>query len=601
MRGIFRRIIVCDTEYEVTPGGLPNLLCLVAYVLDENLQHVRTIRRWRGEFGSKPPFDTGPDTLFCAYSAWAELMVFTVMGWRFPVHVFDLHTAYLAASNFLLPYDPDEKRIKPRKRLSDACRAYGIEGWENLNKETMARDIGEGRWRQYGQPAVFSYCEEDVRKSTELLRQQLRGRGRLLPVDTKCVLHWSNYSSKSIALIQARGIPIDVVLWNLVQENKAAVIGELLRQFDPSYYDDDPIYTRDGKFSYERFERWLIRVGIVAWPRLASGRLQVDDDAFGLMLNCHPGIEGLYMLRESIGFIAKAQLPIGPDARNRPSLFPLGTATGRNAHAKSPFNAHAGVRGFIVFPPDSIGVYLDWRTQEVGVAASRSQDKALMEDYSRGDVYYALARLCGLADGDVDPVIWKKNNGGVRDRMKPLQLGVNYGMGVRSLARGLNRHPLIASGIIERHKRAYPRFWQWREGQMVCAMLDRRIESSFGWPLQLTTSPNKRTLYNFPCQSDGAEMLRLATWRLTEAGIVPVMLVHDGILLEVKNREQIEQAKEIMRAAGRDVCGGFEIGVDVDQMLLGGARYTDKRPMAKKMWATMMGALEAVGAISRRA
>ena len=41
-------------------------------------------------------------------------------------------------------------------------------------------------------------------------------------------------------------------------------------------------------------------------------------------------------------------------------------------------------------------------------------------------------------------------------------------------------------------------------------MLDRRIESVFGWPLHLSTSPNQRTLYNFPMQGGGAEMLRLA-------------------------------------------------------------------------------------------
>jgi hypothetical protein len=67
-----------------------------------------------------------------------------------------------------------------------------------------------------------------------------------------------------------------------------------------------------------------------------------------------------------------------------------------------------------------------------------------------------------------------------------------------------------------------------------------------------TTSPNKRTLYNFPMQSGGAEMLRHATWKLCEAGIVPVMLVHDGILFELENREQVEHAKDIMRAAGTD-------------------------------------------------
>ena len=53
---------------------------------------------------------------------------------------------------------------------------------------------------------------------------------------------------------------------------------------------------------------------------------------------------------------------------------------------------------------------------------------------------------------------------------------------------------------------------------------------------------------NFPMQSDGAEMLREATVRLCDAGIVPIMLVHDGILFEETDPRKIEQATEIMRA-----------------------------------------------------
>ena len=74
----------------------------------------------------------------------------------------------------------------------------------------------------------------------------------------------------------------------------------------------------------------------------------------------------------------------------------------------------------------------------------------LQADYLAGDIYHSLAVMCGLTN-ETDPVRWKNENGGVRDRMKPLQLGINYGMGVPSLARGLNRHPLIASEIIQRH------------------------------------------------------------------------------------------------------------------------------------------------------
>jgi hypothetical protein len=396
-------------------------------------------------------------------------------------------------------------------------------------------------------------------------------------------------------------MPVDTRLLALVQENKLAVIDALIRRFDPSYGSENPIYSAEGQWSSERFARWLVSAGVSEWPRLDSGALELTGDAFRLMYAVHPALEGLHALRDSIGVIVRARIPIGRDGRNRPSLFPFGTATGRNAQAKSLFNAHASMRSFMVFPPGKLGLYLDWRTQEVGIAAARSGDSALVEAYRAGDVYHALALLCGLT-ADIDIKRWKREQSEQRQRMKALQLGINYGMGVRSLSRGLNRHPLIGSEVIIRHQRQYPTFWSWRERMVHRAMLERVIVSEFdGWPLHISTSPNERTLFNFPMQSGGAEMLRLAANQLCDAGIVPSMLVHDGILFELDNEAQAQHAIEIMRKAGTEVCGGLEIGVDIDQRLIGGARYQDKRPVAKKMWATVMGVLQDLGALSRAA
>ena len=601
LRRFFKTITVVDFEYEIDDGDLPRVLCMVAYVLDENLRQVRTIRIWRGDFGAVPPFDIGDDALVVGYSLWAEMTCFMTLKWPFPVHLFDLHTAYLATSNILLPYEPDETRKKPGKKLPDACRAYGIEGWENIDKGDMAKDLGEGRWRKYGREAVLAYCEEDVKKSTELLRKQLTGYNGRPPIDVGRVLFWSEYSAKTVARIQARGMPIDMPLWNLVQENKAAAIKALILRFDPSYYDGAPehIYTIDGEWSDTRFERWLAHVGIAVWPRLASGKIQIDGDAFRMMYSVHPALEGLHALRDALGVIVRARIPIGRDHRNRPSLFPFGTATSRNAQAKSLFNAHASMRSFMKFPEDSIGVYLDWRTQEVGVAAAFSGDERLATDYAAGDIYHALAMMCGLTD-DTNIEHWKHDCKDQRQRMKALQLGISYGMGVRSLSKGLDRHPLIASEVILRHQRKYPKFWQWRAEQVQEAMLTRRMEAEYdGWPLHLSTSPNKRTLYNFKMQSGGASMLRLAANRMCEADLVPSMLIHDGILLELQSSEQVEQAIEIMRKAGTEVCRGLEIGVDIDfDQRKHGNRFRDKRPVAKAMWATVMGVLQEIGALT---
>ena len=593
----FRTIAVIDFEYEIDDGDLPRVLCLVVYLLDAYLRLVSIIRRWRGEFGATPPFDTGPDTLVVGYSLWAEMTCFLVLGWRFPVHVYDLHTAYLATTNILLPYEPDEVRKKPRKRLSDACRAYGIEGWENIDKPELAKAIGEGRWHIYGREAVVQYCEEDVRNSAELLRRQLTGHGTRAPVNPELVMHWSIYSAKTVARIQARGMPIDMLLWNLVQENQLAVISALIRRFDPSYGSEYPIYSPDGEWGSARFVHWLVSVNVTEWQRLDSGALKLDNDAFRMMYGAHPTIEGLHALRDVIGVIVRARIPIGRDGRNRPSLFPFATATSRNAQAKSLFNAHASMRSFMLFSAAKIGLYLDWRTQEIVVGAARSGDATLAADYLSGDVYHALAVMCGLTN-DTNIKRWKNDHPDQRQRMKALQLGINYGMGVHSLSRGLGRHLCVGSEVIIRHQRRYPRFWEWRADMVHRALLERVIVSPFdGWPLHISTSPNERTLYNFPMQSGGAEMLRLAANRLCEADLVPSMLVHDGIVFELDNEEQVQHAIEIMRIAGAEVCGGLEIGVDVDQKLIGGERYRDKRPVAKHMWKVVMDVLREIGAL----
>ena len=146
-------------------------------------------------------------------------------------------------------------------------------------------------------------------------------------------------------------MPIDMPLWNLVQENKPAVIGALIARFDPSQGSEYPIYSPDGE--------WSNGGSSTGWqlPASRSGRdwtparSQLDGDAFRMMYRAHPAIEGLHALRDSLGVIVRARIPIGRDGRNRPSLFPFGTATGRNAQAKSLFNAHASMRSFMRFPP----------------------------------------------------------------------------------------------------------------------------------------------------------------------------------------------------------------------------------------------------------
>jgi hypothetical protein len=227
-----------------------------------------------------------------------------------------------------------------------------------------------------------------------------------------------------------------------------------------------------------------------------------------MMYHAHPAIEGLHALRDSLGVIVRNRIPIGRDGRNRPSLFPFGTATGRNAQAKSLFNAHASMRSFMMFSPDKIGLYLDWRTQEVGIAAARSGDATLAEAYRSGDVYHALALMCGL---NQDAGSWKPPTSKRQPANKALQPASI--MDGRALAvAGSDRHPRSAA----RSSCAPAQISDllgWRADTVERAMLERVILSEYdGWPMHISTSPNKRTLYNFQCR---AAAPRCCGWRPT--------------------------------------------------------------------------------------
>jgi hypothetical protein len=53
----------------------------------------------------------------------------------------------------------------------------------------------------------------------------------------------------------------------------------------------------------------------------------------------------------------------------------------------------------------------------------------------------------------------------------------------------------------------------------------------FGWPIRIGSDPNPRSLRNFPCQANGAEMLRLAACFAIEQGVEVCALIHDAMLI----------------------------------------------------------------------
>src|SRR5215468_7225982 len=97
MLAAYREIVVADFEFEVGPGERPVPVCMVAH----ELRSGRRFRIWQDQFGAAPPFATGPDVLFVAYYASAELGCYRALGWQMPARILDLFVEFRERANGL--------------------------------------------------------------------------------------------------------------------------------------------------------------------------------------------------------------------------------------------------------------------------------------------------------------------------------------------------------------------------------------------------------------------------------------------------------------------------------------------------------------------
>ena len=237
----------------------------------------------------------------------------------------------------------------------------------------------------------------------------LRGIRRFEPIDVPRVIHWSNYSAKAIARVQARGMPIDMYLWNLVQENKALVVAELLRRLDPSQSTPFPIYTPEGEWSYERFEQWLSYVGAhgLAAPRQRPARL--DSDAFRLMSGADPRHRGAARPARLARLHPEGQIADRPRRPKSPEPVSVRHGDRTQRAPQEPLQRPRRACGLSCCSIPAVSAfYLDWRSQEVAVAAARFDDRgAARRVRERRRLSRAARSMCGLTS-ELDPIKWKR-------------------------------------------------------------------------------------------------------------------------------------------------------------------------------------------------
>lgn len=213
----------------------------------------------------------------------------------------------------------------------------------------------------------------------------------------------------------------------------------------------------------------------------------------------------------------------------------------------------------------------------------------MQKAYTSGDPYLAFA----VQAGAVPATATKESHKSQRDQFKICALAVQYCMGEESLARKLNVPPARSRELLRLHRTTYPDYWRWSDGIEMTALLTGHLHAAFGWSVNVAAEANPRGLRNFPLESNGAEMLRIACILALERGVHICAPVHDALLIEADVSsidEAVAECQTAMRNASEVVLGGFGLRTDA-KVIRFPHRYSD--PRGDAMWTTVNKLLKA--------
>jgi DNA polymerase I len=551
----FAYVVRADAEFIAKPGERPHVVCFAYKVND-----APTRALWEDELGSSPPYPIGDDSVFACFTQ-AELTCHLSKGWPLPAHVIDLNCELRWMANGL--------KLPNGHGLLGFCRWLGLDIGDAIAKDAIrTRIIQGGPFSSEEIGLILRYCASDVDVTAELL-------ARVLPhLNLKHALHRGEFSKVS-ALMEHRGVPINGRLLRKIAANWDALRDPIVPKLDRA-----GIYVphNDGTyhFSFDRFEDFL-RQESIAWPRTEDGRLSTASKTFDAIAKGHEQLEDLRQLRHIRDKMRTIELAVGADNRNRTVLWPFKAKSGRTQPAASQwsFSPAVWVRNLIEPEPGMAIAYVDWSSMEFLIAAVLSGDPLMLALYAM-DPYLAFAKHVGVAPLDAT----KRTHAALRDRYKTGLLAIQYGISYLTLALKLSVTEVAAREMIAQHHQLFSTYWAWADDWLHWSLDHGIMWTPIDWRCAVgETELKTRTIINWPVQSCGGDILRLACVWATRYGLKLIAPVHDAILLEspiARIDRDVEFMQDIMRRASRCVLGGYELRTDAT-IVRHPDHYTDSR------------------------
>jgi DNA polymerase I-like protein with 3'-5' exonuclease and polymerase domains len=374
-------------------------------------------------------------------------------------------------------------------------------------------------------------------------------------------------SQLNVALVERNGIPFDNKLVNEFNTYYPRVKRHLIEKYNKTIN----VFDEYGVEKNNLFQEMIKRNDLFdKWPRtFKTGELLKDKKIIAKFTH----IKDIRIYQKIKYFINLTELSMfkpGADGRMRTPFHMFGTETGRCTASTSEFvfGGPGWVRNFIKPGWGNWCVYLDYSQQEVAIQGYLSGDKKLMEVYRNGDVYINTAKMIGL----VPDYATKQSHPKERQICKTLFLAQGYGAGPGYVKSQIGCSLLRARHYLRLFKHTYRTYDTWINNQIKLAAINGKMTTVFGWQRYLNGKAKigkngklksiRNSLLNWPIQSTGSDVLRMALIGLSDNHFEVNAMVHDAFLISIpiqEFNERLEEAKKIMARAAESVVGVIRV------------------------------------------
>lgn len=616
------KMIAVDTEYHTNEiGMIDNVYCVcttdnkgnhfkkwTSKTKDENILH--EIAEFHG-------LDPKEMILVCHALDKAERRAFKFLGvenrnykfictWHLASMLknsFSKKTARMKSKNTTYESDAEaieaatESKLQKAKSLSYAglCKDILKVNIDTAHKEEMRKLCIMNRTADNEQQ-IMDYCADDTKYLLPLLENLSKVYFSCLK-NSFCPLRPGMFNEitftdcfkylitqcESINLfgeIADKGLPVDVERCNTVKRNaikyRERMKAEFNDKYSGSYVLQKGLYKEDTKVTQKYMNDLLESSKLTStYPKSdKTGKWSMSSDNLKEYFHDTNTFAEHYrqlnkLTRLLNGVSKQSDSPfdyIVDDKLWYESLQPYGTITSRCTPStrKFVFGWHKSLYGILNPKPGKWLVELDYGSEETFVQCCICNDNNYHEIYQSKDIYLAFANKMGLVPNNdwntLSKSELKEKYATVRKLIKPMILGLSYGMAAPRLAKRLNIPVVKAEGYVEKVNQILHVSTKYK------SLLDEKAKrcKAFSLPdgficrtAERFIDNNHTTVGNWPFQSAGGTILRSLIKTLDKANLKANVLatIHDAIFFEVDegDYETINKVSEIMKETANKV------------------------------------------------